>query len=308
MVKKHNTLLVLTGPTAVGKTRISIALAKRFNTAIISADSRQCYQGMPIGTAQPSLAELTEVKHYFINEFLVSEPQDAASFERLALGYLEEIFSTNSVAIVCGGTGLYIKALCEGLDEMPAVSEAMKATVEAGYKENGLDWLQEALAKEDPQFVGSAEWQNPARLMRALSFVRSNGNSIRSFQSGLKKERPFELIKFALNLPRELLYARINERVDLMMQSGLLEEAKAMFPYRQYPPLNTVGYVELFDFFDGKCSLNDAVEKIKQHSRNYAKRQLTWLLRDQSLHWIDTNTDAKAEICSLLEKNFPAFL
>lgn len=297
----QKTLIVLSGPTAVGKTSLAIALAKRLGTAIVSADSRQCYQGMAIGTAQPSAEELAATKHYFVNEFPITKPQDAAAFEHLALGYLEAIFKEKNFAILCGGTGLYIKALCHGLDEMPTVDETVKAAVEAGYSANGLEWLQEALANEDPSFIGSSEWQNPARLIRALSFIRSSGRSLKSFQSGLKKERPFKVIKFALQLPRAELYARINRRVDLMMEAGLLKEVEALIPFKQLTPLNTVGYTELFDFLEGKCSLAAAIDKIKQHSRNYAKRQMTWLLRDKEINWIDAQSNAEAQICSTLE-------
>lgn len=281
------TLIVIAGPTASGKTAVALELAKRLHTSIISADSRQCYQGMAIGSAQPSIEEQAAVKHYFINQFPVTEVQTAASFERLALGWLEEIFAQRNTAIVCGGTGLYIRALCEGLDPMPDVDAATIAEVEAAYKSNGLDWLQDALRREDPRFAAeSTEWQNPARLLRALSFKRATGQSILDYRSGEKKPRPFRIIKYALDIPREELYARINTRTQLMMEAGLLEEARAMLPYRHLPPLQTVGYAELFDYFDGKCSLEHAVDKIAQHTRNYAKRQITWFKKDADMQWL----------------------
>lgn len=281
------TLIVIAGPTASGKTALSIELAKRLQTSIISADSRQCYQGMAIGTAQPSAEELAVVKHYFINQFPATEVQTAASFEKLALGWLEEIFAERDTAIVCGGTGLYIRALCEGLDEMPEVDPSIISLTDAAYKEKGLEWLQESLRKEDPEFAASsAEWENPARLLRALSFKRATGKSILDFRSGKKKERPFRIIKYALDLPREVLYARINERTKQMMEAGLLDEVRALLPYRHLPPLQTVGYAELFDYLDGKCSLEFAVEKIAQHTRNYAKRQITWFKKDPEMQWL----------------------
>ncbi len=283
---KNKTLIVITGPTASGKTAAAIELAQRLNTSIISADSRQCYQGMAIGTAQPSAEELAAVKHYFINEFPVTQPQTAASFERLALGWLEEIFAQRDVAIVCGGTGLYIKALCEGLDEMPQVNAAIAAAVEAAYKARGIAWLQETLQQEDPSFAKGPEWSNPARLLRALTFKRATGSSILEFRSGVKKERPFRILKYALGVPREELYARINRRTEAMMAAGLLEEVKAMLPYRHLPPLQTVGYTELFDFLDGEYALGAAKEKIAQHTRNYAKRQLTWFRKDTDIKWV----------------------
>jgi tRNA dimethylallyltransferase len=283
---KNKTLIVIAGPTASGKTALAIELAKRLHSSIISADSRQCYQGMAIGSAQPTPEEQAAVKHYFVNQFPVTEIQTAASFERLALRWLEEIFAAQDTAIVCGGTGLYIRALCEGLDEMPEVDPAVAQEVDAGYKAHGLSWLQESLRKEDRGFAEGPEWQNPARLIRALSFKRSTGKSIMEFRSGQKKERPFRIIKYALELPREVLYARINERTQRMMEAGLLEEARALLPYRHLPPLQTVGYAELFEYFDGKCSLEQAVEKIAQHTRNYAKRQITWFKKDPDFRWV----------------------
>jgi tRNA dimethylallyltransferase len=242
---------------------------------------------MAIGTAQPTAEELAAVKHYFINQFPVTEVQTAGSFEKLALGWLEEIFAQRNTAVVCGGTGLYIRALCEGLDPMPEIDTAITAAIEVCYQDAGLVWLQEALKKEDPSFAAeTTEWENPARLMRALSFKRSTGQSILDYRSGQKKERPFRIIKYALDIPRAELYARINKRTQLMMEAGLLEEARAMLPYRNLPPLQTVGYTELFDFLDGKCSLDHAVEKIAQHTRNYAKRQITWFKKDSEMHWV----------------------
>jgi len=241
---------------------------------------------MTIGTAQPSAEELAAVKHYFINEFPVTQPVSAADFERMALGWLDEIFAMSDTAIVCGGTGLYIRALCEGLDAMPEVDAAIAEEVDAAYKANGLSWLQDALLREDPRFTGHPEWSNPARLVRALAFVRSTGSSILAFRSGDKKGRPFRIVKVAIDIPRDILYARINGRVEGMMTAGLLEEVRALLPYRQYKALQTVGYTELFDYLDGKVTLEAAVDKIKQHTRNYAKRQITWLRKDEGIRWL----------------------
>ena len=249
MVGKEQTLLVITGPTATGKTALAIQLAQHFKTAIISADSRQCYRGMAIGTAQPTPEELALVKHYFVDEFPVTQPVTAAGFERLALEYLTEIFRDSPIAIVCGGTGLYIRALCDGLDEMPEVDAGINAAVVAGYNEHGVAWLQRCLQKEDPGFATNPEWNNPARLMRALSFVRSTGRSILFFRSGVKKERPFRIVKLALELDRPELYRRIDERVDRMMDADLLQEVQALLPFRNCKALHTVGYAELIDYF-----------------------------------------------------------
>lgn len=279
------TIYVIAGPTAVGKTAIAIELAKRLGTSIISADSRQCYKEMTIGTAKPSPEELQSVKHYFIDEFPVTVSLSAADYERLALGYLDEIFEGSNTAVICGGTGLYIKSLTDGIDEMPKVNEDIQEEVNKGYKEHGIEWLQEAIMNEDPWFFQAGEKDNPVRLIRALVFRRSTGESIMYYRSGEKKERNFQTIKVGLELPREELYDRINRRVDSMMENGLLEEVKALYPYKELKNLQTVGYSELFDHLDGICSLQEAIDKIKQHSRNYAKRQMTWFKKDTSIQW-----------------------
>jgi len=293
------TLYIVAGPTGVGKTAVAIALAKRLGTVIVSADSRQCYKNMSIGTAKPSAGELAEVKHYFIDEYPVTTQLSAADYESLALGYLEEIFAKHDSAVLCGGTGLYIKALCEGLDDMPAVNEEIVRQTESEYKLHGLRWLQDALQKEDPVFYEQAETQNPARLLRALSFVRSTGISMTTFQTNVRKPRPFRIIKTALELPRELLYQRINVRVNKMMEQGLLAEVEKLYPYRELKNLQTVGYTELFDFIDGKCTLPVAVDKIKQHTRNYAKRQMTWFRKDREMAWF--RADDKDLVAKILD-------
>ncbi len=281
----ERSLYIVSGPTAVGKTAISIQLAQRLGTAIVSADSRQCYREMTIGTAKPSASELNVVKHYFIDEFPITTHLTAADYELLALKYLKEIFVTTNTAVVCGGTGLYIKALCEGLDEMPEVSSDIVTQTEQEYEQQGLAWLQQAIQVEDPVFYNEGEIQNPARLLRALSFVRSTGKSITQFRTQSRKQRPFTIIKAALELPRELLYDRINQRVDEMMAQGLLAEVEKLYPSRHLKNLHTVGYSELFDYVERKCSLPEAVDKIKQHTRNYAKRQMTWFKKDKEITW-----------------------
>jgi tRNA dimethylallyltransferase len=240
---------------------------------------------MTIGTAKPSTEELQAVKHYFIDEFPVTTALTAADYEELALKYLDDIFSTRPAAVVCGGTGLYIKALCEGLDQMPQVDPTITKAVDEAYKQNGIPWLQQAMEQEDPEFFKVGETQNPARMLRALSFIRTTGKSIVHYRTNTRKERPFRTIKVGLELPREVLYARINSRVDKMMQEGLLQEVQSLFPLRQLKNLQTVGYAELFEHLEGKCGLDEAVEKIKQHTRNYAKRQLTWFKKDPEFIW-----------------------
>jgi tRNA dimethylallyltransferase len=289
------TVYVIAGPTAVGKTAVAIRLAQQLNTAIISADSRQCYQGMKIGTAQPSSEELQAVPHYFIDAFPVTTAITAADFERFALGYLEEIFKEKNTAVVCGGTGLYIKALCEGMDEMPAVNTEIANAANAAYKEKGMIWLQDEVKKHDAAFYEKGENQNPARLLRALIFKLSTGESILNYRSGTIKKRPFEVKKFVLEMPREKLYKRINRRVTEMMETGLLEEVKTLYPFKGLKNLHTVGYQELFEFLDGNCSLSEAVEKIKQHTRNYAKRQMTWFRKESDAVYLDANSDTLIE-------------
>lgn len=241
---------------------------------------------MSIGTAKPSAEELTAVKHYFIDEYSVVTDLTAADYENIALGYLKEIFQTHNTAVVCGGTGLYIKALCEGLDEMPAIDKAIAAEVQQQYEAHGMPWLQQAIREEDATFFSVAEVQNPARLLRALIFKRSTGESITSFRKGTTKQRDFNIIKIGLELPREVLYQRINTRVDIMMQQGLLDEVKELYALRKLKNLQTVGYAELFDYIDGLSTLDEAIAKIKQNSRHYAKRQMTWFKKDKEVNWL----------------------
>lgn len=262
---------------------------------MVSADSRQCYKGMEIGTAQPAATEMQAVPHYFIDVFPPEKALTAADYEQLSQQYLQEIFQQHDTAVVCGGTGLYIKALCEGLDEMPDIDEAIIAEVNRNYQEQGFEWLQGTVRVEDPAFYAQGEIQNPARLLRALIFIRSTGKSITEFRTGEKKQRPFKIIKAALELPRPMLYDRINRRVEIMMEAGLLKEAEALYPKRHLKNLQTVGYSELFDFFDGKYSLDEAIDKIKQHSRHYAKRQMTWFKKDPEFTWFRADDENVVE-------------
>ncbi|MBS1774497.1 MAG: tRNA (adenosine(37)-N6)-dimethylallyltransferase MiaA [Bacteroidetes bacterium] len=290
------TVYIVAGPTAVGKTAISIDLAKKLNTAVISADSRQCYKEMTIGTAKPGAEELQSVRHYFIDDYSVVNNITAADFENLALDWLEEIFKEQDTAVVCGGTGLYIKALCEGLDEMPAINQEIVEDINQQYETQGINWLRQAVKEEDPEFYAVGEIQNPARLLRALTFKRSIGESIVHFKTGKKKERDFKIVKIGLELPREVLYRRIDARVDTMIQNGLLDEVKGLYALRKLKNLQTVGYSELFDYIDGQLSLDEAIEKIKQHTRNYAKRQMTWFKKDKEIIWFN------AEDANLIDK------
>jgi tRNA dimethylallyltransferase len=281
------TCIIIAGPTASGKTALSLELARRYNTEIISADSRQCYREMTIGVAKPSLAELSEVNHYFINSHSIQAPVTAAAFERYALESIQSIFGKSDTAVMVGGTGLYIKAFCEGLDEIPFTDPSIREQINKQYEERGLAWLQAEVKEKDPLFYSSGEILNPHRLMRSLEVMMSTGKSIRSFQKQQKLQRDFRIIKYGTQLPKELLVSAIDKRVESMIDQGLVEEVRALVPYRQLIPLQTVGYSEIFDYLDDKISLNEAINLVKIHTRQYAKRQLTWFKKDPEIKWID---------------------
>ena len=284
-IPAKKTCIVIAGPTAVGKTGMAIRLAQHFNTAIISADSRQCYRELNIGVAKPANVQLQQVKHYFINSHSITDEVNAASFEQYALSAAAEIFSSGNIAIMVGGTGLYIRAFCEGMDVIPVVRPAIREEVIAGYNRDGITWLQNEVEKKDPDWYASGEIHNPQRLMRALEVILNTGKSIRYFQSAKKAERNFDIIKIGLNLPRELLYQQINARTDDMIKEGLVAEVQSLLPFRSLNALQTVGYSEIFEYLDGSIDLPRAVELIKQNTRHYAKRQLTWFLKDDTFKW-----------------------
>lgn len=287
------TVIVIVGPTAVGKTAFAIEVANHFNTAIISADSRQCYQELSIGVAKPSTTELAAAKHYFIGTHSISEEVNAGVFEKYALDAAAQIFKSNTVAVMVGGTGLYIKSFCEGIDAMPNVDPALRNSIIEEYTRNGLSWLQQEVQKKDPVYWSqTAEQNNPQRLMRALEMVIATGKSITHFQSAQKVTRPFNIVKVGLSMSRELLNERINNRVDAMMEEGLMQEVKSLLPKANMNALQTVGYQEIFAHLHGEITLENAVEKIKQHSRQYAKRQMTWFTKDNQIHWLEL--DAKS--------------
>lgn len=287
----RNLCISIVGPTAVGKTEIALQLAQHFSTSIISADSRQCFKELNIGVAKPSAKELAETEHFFINSHHIWDEVTAATFEQGALDFSNNCFNQSKVIILAGGTGLYVKAFLEGLDDIPPVTEIIRQEVAGGYENGGILWLHEKLKKEDPLFAEKGEMLNPHRCMRALEVVRQTGKGILSLQQGLKKKRPFELLKIGLELPRELLYQRINSRVDEMMAGGLEREAQGLLAHRHLNALQTVGYRELFECFDGKIQLPRAVELIMQHTRHYAKRQLTWFKRDTEINWMAPKSD-----------------
>lgn len=276
--------IVIVGPTAVGKTTLAIRIAQEFDTGIISADSRQCYKELNIGVAKPSVEELLAVKHHFINSHTIHEEINAALFEQYALASVAAIFQHCNIAVVAGGTGLYVSAFCEGMDEIPVILPEVRNNIRKGFEQYGLAWLQYQVQQSDHEYLANGEVFNPQRLMRSLEVKLSTGRSILSFQSKQKK-RPFDIIKIGLELPRELLYNNINNRVDNMIRYGLEEEAKSLLPYRNLNALNTVGYKEFFSHFDGTISRDQAVDAIKLSTRHYAKRQMTWFRNDNEIVW-----------------------
>ena len=278
-----NTCIIIAGPTAVGKTSLAIALAKHFSTEIISADSRQCYRELNIGVAKPSLEQLAEIPHHFINSHPIHTNLSVADFACYAIDTIQTLFEKNSVVVMVGGTGLYIKAFAEGLDDIPAVDPFIRETITRKFDEEGIGYLLGEIKRLDPDFYNTGESQNPQRLIRALEVKIFTGRPIGSFQTGKKLSRNFDIVKLNLQLPREELYSRINHRVDLMMQAGLLEEAASLHRYSTLNALQTVGYKELFDYFEGLTSLEKAIELIKQNTRHYAKRQVTWFKKDAEM-------------------------
>jgi tRNA dimethylallyltransferase len=288
------TLLVLAGPTASGKTALAIELAKTFNTVIISADSRQFFKEISIGTAKPNNEELAAIKHYFIHSHSIHTPYNVGQYEIEVMPLLTTLFQQHDVVILCGGSGLYIRAIVEGLDQFPTISQAVQEKLKEDFQLDGLSHLQKELSNKDPNYYQVVDIENPHRVLRALAVIRETGLPFSSFLNKKKTKRDFNCIKIGLEWPREQLYNRINERVLQMMEQGLLEEAKSVYPYREISSLQTVGYVELFDFMEGKTDLKTAIQLIQQHSRNYAKRQLTWFKKDAEMKWFHPN--ALAEI------------
>jgi tRNA dimethylallyltransferase len=297
---KDKTVIIICGPTAVGKTAVAISIAKHFQTGIISADSRQCFKELKIGVARPSDEELKQIPHHFIASYSIKENINAAFFEQFALQKAEELLKTHDIIIMVGGTGLYIKAFCEGLDEIPPIDEAIRKNIIKDYELHGLPWLQEQVKIKDPEFYKVGEIQNPQRSMRALEVFESTGQSILSFRKNKKAERPFNIIKIGLELPKEELHANINSRVDKMIQDGLVEEVSSLKGYRDVNALQTVGYSEIFEHLDGKMSLETAIEEIKKNTRQYAKRQMTWFKKDKEINWV--NAKQTGEILSMAQK------
>lgn len=269
-------MIIVAGPTAVGKTALAVDLAKHFGCPVISADSRQFFKEMSIGTAKPTPEEMQGVIHEFVDHISIHDPYNVGQYEREAMARLEDLFSTHNQLILVGGSGLYINAILNGVDEFEEIPAEIREKLQFDYTEKGISYLQEVLKELDPDYYAQVDLNNPQRLMRALEVCFHSGKAYSSFRTKEKKERPFEAIPLLINTERKVLYDRINQRVDTMMTNGLLDEVKGLYPHKQLNALNTVGYKELFDFLDGKLILEEAVVMIKQNTRRYAKRQLTW--------------------------------
>lgn len=303
MAKKY--LIVLAGPTASGKTATAIKLAKAFDAEIISADSRQFYKELSIGTAAPTADELAQVKHHFVHNMSIEDKYDVADYERDVLDFLKQYFKTKNIAIMTGGSGLFIDAVCNGLDAIPDVTDEIRMMVQKMYEEGGIEALQSEVEKVDPEYFQIVDKQNPRRLQRALEVFYQTGKPYSTFRQKNVAERDFDIIKLAILWDRDKLIERINKRVDMMMEQGLLDEVKSMYPKRHLNSLNTVGYKELFDYLDGKCTLEQAVEQIKISTRQYAKRQMTWLRKNGDYKWftIEQTEDIITYIKKQLETN-----
>ena len=278
-------LIVITGPTAVGKTNLCMDIAGQLGIPIINADSRQLFRQLPIGTAQPTKEQRARVRHYFVGTLDIGDYYSASMYEQDVMSLLQQLFASSDYALLSGGSMMYIDAVCNGIDDIPTVDDETRSLMKRRLAEEGLEALVEELKRLDPEHYELVDRQNPRRVVHALEICHMTGKTYTSFRTSQKKQRPFEIIKIGLNREREELYQRINRRVDQMMEEGLLEEARMMLPYREANALNTVGYKELFNYFDGVWNLSEAVERIKGNTRRYARKQLTWFKRDTQMRW-----------------------
>lgn len=286
-------LILIVGPTAVGKTDLCLKLAKFFKTEILSCDSRQFYREMQLGTAKPSEAELAEIPHHFINNLSIHDAYDVRKFEEEAISLLDQLFQKHSVVIMTGGSGMFADAVVNGMDEMPNIDEGVRQRIILEYEENGLQYLQEEVAQADPEYFRLVDQKNPQRLMRALEVFRGTGKKFSSFRKKVKKERDFEVIKIGLERDRSELYQRIDQRMDQMISNGLFDEADSLFGKRSLNALQTVGYSEIFGFLEGKYDKDEAIRLLKRNSRRYAKRQFTWFKKDESIQWFHPEEQVK---------------
>ncbi len=294
------TLLVLIGPTGIGKTELSLSIAETFGCEIISADSRQLYADLKIGTAAPTVEQLARVPHHFVGMLQLQDYYSAAQYEAEVLELLPRLFAANNMVLLTGGSMMYVDAVCDGIDEIPTVDTATRAFVMKKYEEEGLEVLCQELLRLDPEHYAEVDLKNHRRVIHALEVCYMTGVAFSSFRTRTRKERPFRIVKIGLRREREDLFARINARVEQMMTDGLLDEALRMLPYRDCNSLNTVGYKELFAYFDGKITLEEAVEKIKRNTRVYAKKQMTWFKKDERIHWFHPNELSPEALQSLL--------
>ncbi len=293
------TLIVLLGPTGVGKTELSLEFAEEFGTEIVSADSRQLYEPLKIGTAAPTPEQLKRVRHHLVGTLNLTDYYSAAQYEQEAIHILTDLFKKHNVVVLTGGSMMYIDAICKGIDDIPTVDSTTRDFMMNRYQEVGLEALCAELKLLDPVYYNEVDLKNHKRVIHALEICYMTGKPYSSFRKNQPKKRPFNILKIGLRREREELYERINHRVDLMIEQGLVEEAKKVYPQKGLNSLNTVGYKELFQFFDKKCSLDFAIEKIKQHSRIYSRKQMTWFKRDKTIHWF--HPDQKEEISLLLK-------
>ena len=278
-------LIVVVGPTASGKTDLSIALARHYNAPILSTDSRQVYKGLPIGTAYPSAEQLQAVEHHFIAERELTEDFNCGQYEKEALERLDTLFKSVNTIVAVGGSGLYIRALCEGMDSLPEADATLREQLATRLQNEGVECLSDQLRELDPKYYQIVDRNNPARIMRALEVCLSSGQKYSELRKGERKERDFQIVKIGVSMPREQLYDRVNRRVEMMIAAGLEAEARSVLAYRHCNSLHTVGYSEMFDYFDGKTTLDEAIEQIKRNTRHYAKRQMTWFRRDEQIAW-----------------------
>lgn len=299
---KSKTLLVLIGPTGVGKTELSLRLAERFQTDIISSDSRQLYADLKIGTAAPTPEQLARVPHHFVGTLQLTDYYSAAQYETEVMKLLSVLFQEKDIVILTGGSMMYVDAVCKGIDDIPTVDEETRTLMKQRYEEEGLDNLCAELKLLDPEYYKIVDLKNPKRVVHALEICYMTGRTYTSFRTRSAKERPFNILKIGLTRNREELYERINRRVDMMIEDGLLEEAKVVYPYKHLNSLNTVGYKEIFNYLDGEWDLSFAIEKIKQNSRIYSRKQMTWFKRDEEIVWF--HPEQKKEILNYIEEKF----
>ena len=288
-MKSTKRIIIIVGPTAIGKTALSIELAKTLNTEIISCDSRQIYKELRIGTAPPNKQELAKVKHHFIQNISVTDSYNAGSFELDAIQLIAELHKDNDSIIVVGGSGLYVDAICKGFDKMPSISSQLRRNLNRQLEEKGIGWLQEEVKELDPEFYNACDTSNPQRLLRALEIIKETRKTFSSFKTETTKQRPFNIIKIGLTIDRALLYNNINNRVDNMLEKGLLDEVYSLIPHQQLNALQTVGYKELFAFYNNETTLETAVSNIKQNTRRFAKRQITWFKKDKNTKWFESH-------------------